>query len=229
MLHHRSPRFVANVITHGLAGVAGGVIVVAIGLGRGTPPVDGQNEVTVVHTEPQRPAVAAPTPSRNSRCSEPPARNEPELAEPDARTMLLELQKASSESMLAELGAMPMTWARVPDVPDELLPEQFEALVARAADDLGLAPPEVDCSECPCVVMAPDEWTSEQFAALRDAVLRASNVEDARPFGVDHGSARMFGVYSEGVATPELLERVWFRVREARHDATITTTEGIAP
>lgn len=120
---------------------------------------------------------------------------------------------------MAELGAMPITWERVPDAPGELLPERFEASVARVAAELELAMPEVDCSEYPCVVIAPDEWIREQFAALRDAVLRASGVEDAKPFGVDHGSARVFGVYAEETASPELLQRIWFRVREARREA----------
>src|SRR5262245_45213869 len=146
MPHLRNPRFLANVITHALAGVVGGLIAVALGWGQG-PPVEDEHEATETCKEPPRHAVAASMPTWVSRCPEPPAYPEPEIPVAEGRTLLLELQKASAESMLAELGAMPMTWAQVPDAPSGLLPEQFGASVDRAAAELGLVAPEVDCSE----------------------------------------------------------------------------------
>jgi hypothetical protein len=197
------------------------VIAVAIGLVRGAPAVE-ESKTTVGRAKAEQPSVAVLEPSRDVRCPEP-LHEGPEVAEPDGRSLLLELQKAKAESTLAELGAMPMEWAQVADVPAGLLPDRFEALVARAVTDLGLTVPDIDCSEFPCVVIAPDAWTSEQFVALRDVVRREADVEDAKLFGVDHGSARVFGVYSEGTVTPELLGRIWFRVREVGREAGPTT------
>jgi hypothetical protein len=140
-------------------------------------------------------------------------------AKADGRTLLLELQKAESEAALSELGGMPMEWSQVHEVPAGLRPDRIESLVSRSVSELGAAAPEIDCSEFPCVVVAPVEWTREQFAAVRKQVQDGVEVDDGQLFGLDHGNMRVFGIYSESHATSGLLKRIWFRTREFQREA----------
>lgn len=200
--------------------VLGGVLVATIGLAERTRGESGSAAGPTTSAEPRRAADCAPSMHGIPVCPDPPPA-EPMAAKADGRTLLLELQKAESDAALAELGGRPMEWSQVLGVPEDLLPDRFEALVSRVASELGAAAPEIDCSEFPCVVVAPVEWTSEQFAALRERVQDGVEVDEPQLFGLDHGGTRVFGVYSQSSATSELLKRIWFRTSELRREAEV--------
>lgn len=221
---HRARSAVTSIVTHAIAAALGGVLVLAVGLvtqPRGDAPARPESMTCV------EPRPIDRTPSPTPACPDPPPAP-PAISQSDARTMLLELQKASSDAALAELGGMPLSWSSVSAVPEGVHPDRFEATVEGIAAELGVPTPEVDCSEFPCVVIAPDAWTAEQLSTFRERIQHEVGIDDPQLFGLDHGATRVVGVYSGAHATPELLSRLWFRTREHRRDAELTTEDGDA-
>lgn len=179
MLHHprRARSWVASVATHGVAVVVGGVLSMAFGV---VSQSRGQAAGMERETCPDlRPALDAfhSKPSVPSRRSSPSA-PESGVARSNARHAWLELHKAQAEAALAELGGMPLRWESIADVPEGLRPNAFEALVLGVTSEFGLADPEIDCSEFPCVVLAPLEWTTEELVAVRERTRAGVEVDE---------------------------------------------------
>jgi len=211
MPHPRSPSFSATVISHALAGVVGGAIALVIASGQSAP-ATCEGDPAARPTTPV-PTAAASMPPPALRCAEPPTHPEPNVVEPDVHAAA-RAAEASSEATLAELGAMPMAWAEVRDAPAGLRPDRFEASMARAAAELELAMPEVDCSELPCVVIARDPRRVDPRRACRAGRGGCEAVRRRSRRGADvlggHGDA--------GAALAQLVPRTRGHAGRQRHD-----------
>jgi len=225
-LHRSWPTLVA---THVLALLVGAAVAWKLATPSFAPAFDAAGTDACADQESASASLQAAGPARSSpsavaRTVAPPSTNETEHPQAaDAGRFIAELRAASAESDLRKLGAMPLPWPEDDAIPPGLRASAFEATVLRLADEMDVAPPDVDCGEYPCVARVPDGWTDEEFEHFQAALLDAVGVDQPATFG--HRGARVVGVYSAADADDGLLKRIWMRTVETGRESVIAGTD----